>query len=413
MIRFKYIFYALIISLITVGLKYQTHKKAKPTGKFEINQVFVIGDNEEAPPEYLFRSPQHIRTDVNGRIYVADRRESKVRVFDNEGRFLAALGREGKGPGEFRRISAIALDSKERLIVYDRMLQRFTRFPPIENIDTPPIPELGRLQTFPNPEEYMISPQFMYGLPDGRFLLYYHPLTNRSLSQPRLHVYGREFEKVSVFGRPDQWDLPQDDFINQLTRRFGVFSGHHVAPGTSDLLLAPWSYDGVLYRYNSAADGTWTLQQIEGQPPDHPIHEILYHRVVAPPSIHQQGNSQPDPPYKSLNSSLGNGKVMQSAARPRSMSKGVGQFSDGRVVHLSMKEDDEGILQLHLELFRPDGTLQRAGPIEHFKHDETEPRQVARAVSITLLWIDQRDRLYLVDRRSGFPVIRVVELEKD
>ncbi len=377
-----------------------------------MKQVLVIGDDESAPPEYLFRSPQHICTDVSGRVYVADRRESKVRVFDNEGTFLAALGREGKGPGEFRRISAIALDSKGRLVVYDRMLQRFTRFPPIEHIDTPPIPESGRLQTFLNPEEYMISPQFMYSLPDGRFILYYHPLTNRSPSQPRLHVYDGEFENVSAFGRPDQWDLPQDDFIDQLTWRFGVFCGHHVAPGSSDLLLAPWSYDGVLYRYNAAADGTWTLQQIEGQSPDHPTHEILYHRVVAPPSIQQQGNSQPDPPYKSLNSSLGNGKVMHSAARPRSTSRGIGQLSDGRIVHLSMKEDDEGILQLQLELFRPDGTLQRAGPIEHFKHDETKPQQVARAVSITLLWTDRKDRLYLVDRRSGFPVIRVVKLEK-
>lgn len=78
-----------------------------------------------------------------------------------------------------------------------------------------------------------------------------------------------------------------------------------------------------------------------------------------------------------------------------------------------MKMDDHGIRQLRLELFGTDGTLQRSGPIERFEHGETEPQQITQAVLISMLCVDRRDRLYLVDRRSGFHLIRVMKLGED
>lgn len=385
--------------------------RPEATTRFELEEVLAIGEDESSPHEYLFASPQHIRSDTSGRVYVVDRGNRRVRIYSPQGEFLGALGRRGKGPGEFNQISAIALDSEERLIVYDRMLQRFTQFPHFTEIDALPLVDPKQVKTFPNPEEYMISPDFMYGLPEGHLVLFYHPLIDRSPNQPRLHIYNERFEKVDTFGSPNQWHLPRDGFIKQLTRRFDIFSGSHVAPGKSTLLLGPWAYGGTLYQYTRTSRGNWALRRINGQPPGHPTHEVVYQEVSATGSPHLNGVSKPSPPYRSLNSSLRNGRVMQSAARPRSMSRGVGQLSDGRIVHLSMKEDDEGILQLQLELFGQDGTLRKVGPVARFVHDETEPLQVAQAVRVALYWIDHKDCLYFVDYRSGFPVIRIMKLE--
>ena len=41
---------------------------------FTLVEQLVIGDDEEAPAEYIFSAPEAVRTDSNGRIYVKDRR---------------------------------------------------------------------------------------------------------------------------------------------------------------------------------------------------------------------------------------------------------------------------------------------------------------------------------------------------
>ena len=56
-----------------------------------------------------------------GEIYVLDRGHSAVRVFDTSGRFLRAFGRDGDGPGEFRRPSVIEFLG-DTLVVLGRRL---------------------------------------------------------------------------------------------------------------------------------------------------------------------------------------------------------------------------------------------------------------------------------------------------
>lgn len=381
----------------------------EPSDQFELTEVLSIGDDEDAPLEYLFSSPQRVRTDADGRIYVAELRTDSVRVFGPNGDYLGALGRSGEGPGEFQDLRTIALDAEDRLVTYDRMLGRFTRFPSFEEIESFPLPEQG-VETHSNPEEFLLNPRFMYGLPNGHFVLYYHSLTDQSLDQPRLHVLSDSFQKVSSFGRPTAWDLPDDGFTTQLTKRFEVFSGSHVAPGSSRLLLSPWPYDGTLYQYVPGEDATWSIRTLEGRDPGHPTHEVVYHEVISP-SEAQSGRHSSAPPCRQLNSSLER-KLMRSCGRPRSTSMGVGQLSDGRIVHLSFSEDENGVPQLQLELFGADGTLEKVGRIERFQHEKSQYREAIQHIGVSVLWIDRRDRLYLVDRRSGAPVLRVMRREE-
>jgi len=51
--------------------------------------------------EYIFGHVTSLAVDRDGKIYVADRISPSVRVFGADGEFVAWIGREGEGPGEF------------------------------------------------------------------------------------------------------------------------------------------------------------------------------------------------------------------------------------------------------------------------------------------------------------------------
>jgi len=365
--------------------------------QFQLSDVLVIGDDESAPPEYLFTHPEHIRTDEEGRIYVAEGRTTgnrpgrSIRVFDSNGEPLGRLGRGGEGPGEFQNISAIALDSEQQLVVFDQVLNRFTRFAPFQDIDRHPLPESDQITTYPVRADYQITVPFMHRLPGMRLIAFHQPGPGqRAPEQPRLHVYDEEFRRATSLGRPDEWDMPSDPFSRHLMQTPLLFEGSHVAPQNPTLVLAPTLYAGVLYRYTRDTNGNWTFDRLQGRAPGHATHEVV---------------DSPDRPF-SLFTSAGIG------ARYRSASRGVGLLNDGRIVHLSVSEDESGRRQLQLELFNADGTLHNVGRIDGFEHSETEFQAINQAVNVSLEWIGSQNRLYLVDRRSGFPVLRVVTLEE-
>jgi len=86
----------------------------------------VIGLQAGAP-EYLFQRVAGVRRLGDGRIVVADRGHSTVRVFDATGRHVVTLGGEGQGPGEFSWIGHLSVRGPDTLVVYDAGLYRITR----------------------------------------------------------------------------------------------------------------------------------------------------------------------------------------------------------------------------------------------------------------------------------------------
>jgi len=55
--------FILIIILLTSNLNSQKFKS-------ELKTIMVIGDNEDAPGEYLFKFPIHVTTDSQNNIYI-------------------------------------------------------------------------------------------------------------------------------------------------------------------------------------------------------------------------------------------------------------------------------------------------------------------------------------------------------
>jgi hypothetical protein len=86
----------------------------------KLKEDFVLGGNQAQGESMLFR-PWSIAVDGMGNIYVGDRREVNVKVFDKSGAFLRTIGKRGQGPGELEGlITSVAIHTDGRdLIVAD------------------------------------------------------------------------------------------------------------------------------------------------------------------------------------------------------------------------------------------------------------------------------------------------------
>jgi len=84
----------------------------------------------DGDPHYLFGRIADADFFEDGRIAVVDFGTPSVRIFDASGAFVANLGREGEGPGEFGWIDAVWIDAPDTVSAFDSQLRRVTRFLP-------------------------------------------------------------------------------------------------------------------------------------------------------------------------------------------------------------------------------------------------------------------------------------------
>jgi hypothetical protein len=108
--------------------------KFSPDGKLlmTLGKAGVAGDGPDT-----FNQPTDVLVAPNGDIFVADgHRDSatahpgnnRIVKFSKDGKFLKQWGRKGTGPGEFQEPHTIAMDSRGRLFVGDRMNNRIQIF---------------------------------------------------------------------------------------------------------------------------------------------------------------------------------------------------------------------------------------------------------------------------------------------
>jgi DNA-binding beta-propeller fold protein YncE len=101
--------------------------KFSPDGKL----LMTLGKpGGAAPPDYFY-APNAVITAPNGDIFVAEGHGAGNNVifkFDRSGKFIKEWGKLGTGPGEFDQPHALAFDSKGRLYVGDRNNNRIQVF---------------------------------------------------------------------------------------------------------------------------------------------------------------------------------------------------------------------------------------------------------------------------------------------
>jgi len=78
---------------------------------------------DESSGEHLFDQPNDMAFDSHGNVYIAQghgRGEPRVLKFDSQGNFISQWGRRGDKPGEFAVAHAIEIDAQDRIYVADR-----------------------------------------------------------------------------------------------------------------------------------------------------------------------------------------------------------------------------------------------------------------------------------------------------
>lgn len=108
------------------GKGHQVHKFS-PDGKLLMSLGAAGKPGED---ERTFRCPADVLVSPDGHIFVADGHNhghggnNRIVKFTGGGKFAAAWGRAGDGPGEFRGLHALAMDSQGRIFAGDRANRR-------------------------------------------------------------------------------------------------------------------------------------------------------------------------------------------------------------------------------------------------------------------------------------------------
>jgi len=103
--------------------------KFSPDGKvlMRLGEAGVPGSDERH-----FISPSSVAVAANGDIFVADghgvNENNRVVKFSKDGKFIKAWGKTGYAPGEFRTLHGIAIDSRGRVFIADRGNNRIQIF---------------------------------------------------------------------------------------------------------------------------------------------------------------------------------------------------------------------------------------------------------------------------------------------
>ena len=111
-----------------VDVNGHTILKLDPQGrvKMVLGRKNAEGKNDDPT---LFNRPADAFVAPNGDIYVADGYgNSRVVKFNKDGKFLKAWGKKGTGPGEFNLVHTVAMDSRGRVYVGDRENYRIQIF---------------------------------------------------------------------------------------------------------------------------------------------------------------------------------------------------------------------------------------------------------------------------------------------
>jgi hypothetical protein len=85
--------------------------------EWKLQEELCIGNEED--DKYMFYFPVNLAVDSKGNIFVLVAREFEIRKFNSDGKFLAAAGKRGQGPGEFEQPWGLYLDSLGRVYTFD------------------------------------------------------------------------------------------------------------------------------------------------------------------------------------------------------------------------------------------------------------------------------------------------------
>jgi len=93
-----------------------------------LRRIGTGGKNHYLTSPGDFAAPQDVALDKDGNVYVTDTLNNRVEIFDADGNFIGAFGKNGDGPGYFARPKGIAIDGDGHIWVADEVQDRLQVF---------------------------------------------------------------------------------------------------------------------------------------------------------------------------------------------------------------------------------------------------------------------------------------------
>ncbi|HEV2395365.1 MAG TPA: SMP-30/gluconolactonase/LRE family protein [Candidatus Sulfotelmatobacter sp.] len=87
-----------------------------------IRKMGTAGKKHSLTEPGQFAAPENVAVDADGNLYVTDMFNNRVEVFDADGNFIRAWGKQGDRPGYFSRPKGIAIDADGHVWVADGMM---------------------------------------------------------------------------------------------------------------------------------------------------------------------------------------------------------------------------------------------------------------------------------------------------
>lgn len=123
---------------------------SQPASTISPSELWRVGGEDDE--DIIFGVVSDIVADEQGNLYLLDSQLNEVMVFTRDGEYLRSIGREGEGPGEFRRPSGMFLTPEGNVAVLQSMPGRIILMTadgePIGNHPVPEAPDGGMMMFF-------------------------------------------------------------------------------------------------------------------------------------------------------------------------------------------------------------------------------------------------------------------------
>ncbi|MGQ0814228.1 MAG: 6-bladed beta-propeller [Gemmatimonadota bacterium] len=191
-------------------------------------------------------------------LVIANAGNHQLCFFSPEGKLIRAVGRAGKGPGEFRGMFSLSPFTPDSLLVYDHLLQRFSVFDAFGRFSRSfvlkrpgaTVGSVAAVETFGDGTLIVAYADFLRGSPQPKpvsisALLYRHGGDGNIVSKlGRWHLSEHFIQAVPPqFGSVAYWDLP---FGRKL--KLGILRDGLIVSEAADFNLKQYSKAGKLIK---------------------------------------------------------------------------------------------------------------------------------------------------------------------
>jgi len=227
------------------GVRVVHNEKKNAWGKnpdISLKLIRTIGELDSYDDNYLLYMPSAVRADAEGNLYVLDSGNHRIQKFDAGGGYLATLGEEGQGPGEFLRPMAMDIDRAGNICVADEGNMRMQILSPDgHSRDTFTIEDgIGAFRYLSSGELVMSGSSLM---------IFLGVLEDTEKKYPLLRVYDTQGTLLREIGKP----LEYNDFMLNMMGNSIYFT-----VGGDDAIYITFRHQNRIEKY--APDGTLLLK---------------------------------------------------------------------------------------------------------------------------------------------------------